>query len=80
MYKAVIKVIPIENYQLNLTFENGENKIFDVKPYLHLGIFKELKNLEMFNTVKVSFDTIEWQNQADIDPETLYEDSVTVIN
>jgi hypothetical protein len=59
-----------------LTFENGENKIFDVKPYLNLGIFKELKNLEMFNTVRVSFDTIEWQNQADIDPETLYEDSV----
>jgi hypothetical protein len=76
MYKAVIKVMPIENCQLNLTFENGENKIFDVKPYLNLGIFKELKNLEMFNTVRVSFDTIEWQNQADIDPETLYEDSV----
>jgi hypothetical protein len=76
MYKAVIKVMPIENYQLNLTFENGENKIFDVKPYLNLGIFKELKNLEMFNTVRVSFDTIVWQNQADIDPETLYEDSV----
>ena len=76
MYKAVIKVMPIENYQLNLTFENGENKIFDVKPYLNLGIFKELQNLEMFNTVRVSFDTIEWQNQADIDPETLYEDSV----
>jgi len=68
MYKAVIKVMPIENYQLNLIFENGENKIFDVKPYLNLGIFKELKNLEMFNTVRVSFDTIEWQNQADIDP------------
>jgi hypothetical protein len=80
MYKAVIKVIPIENYQLNLTFENGENKIFDVKPYLNLGIFKELKNPEMFNTVRVSFDTIKWQNQADIDPETLYEDSVATIN
>ena len=80
MYQAVIKVIPIENYQLNLTFENGENKIFDVKPYLHLGIFKELQNLEMFNTVRVSFDTIEWQNQADIDPETLYEDSVSLGN
>jgi hypothetical protein len=80
MFKAVIKVIPIENYDLNLTFENGENKIFDMKPYLDLGIFKELKNPEMFNSVRVSFDTIQWQNQADIDPETLYEDSVTAIN
>ena len=29
----------------------------------------------MFNTVKINFDTIEWDNQADIDPEVLYQRS-----
>ncbi len=35
----------------------------------------EFKDKNLFKTVKVSFDTIEWSNGADIDPETLYEDS-----
>ncbi len=76
MYSAVKDVKPKENYLLLLTFENGENRIFDMKPYLDLGIFKELKDLKMFNTVKTSFDTIEWANEADFDPEVLYSQSV----
>jgi hypothetical protein len=49
-----------------------------MKPYLDKGIFKELKDLKIFNTVKTSFDTIEWENEADIDPEILYQKSVKV--
>ncbi|MEG0181813.1 MAG: DUF2442 domain-containing protein [Romboutsia sp.] len=77
MYLAVKEVKPIENYKLILTFENNEVKIFDMNPYLDKGIFRELKNENIFNAVKVSFDSIEWPNEADIDPETLYEDSVS---
>lgn len=77
MYLAVKEVKPIENYKLILTFENNEVKIFDMSPYLDKGIFRELKNENIFNAVKVSFDSIEWPNEADIDPETLYEDSVS---
>ncbi|MGL5712652.1 MAG: DUF2442 domain-containing protein [Paraclostridium sp.] len=77
MYLAVKEVKPIENYKLILTFENNEVKIFDMSPYLDKGIFQELKNENVFNAVKVSFDSIEWPNEADIDPETLYEDSVS---
>ncbi len=47
-------------------------------PYLELGVFKTLKDENLFKTVKVSFDTIEWSNGADIDPETLYEDSYSL--
>lgn len=77
MYLAVKEVKPIENYKLILTFENGEVKIFDMNPYLDKGIFQELKNENLFKAVKVSFDSIEWPNEADIDPETLYEDSIS---
>ena len=76
MYLAVKDVKAIDDYKLILTFENNEIRIFDMKPYLDLGIFKNLKDKSLFNTVKVSFDTIEWSNGADIDPETLYEDSL----
>ena len=75
MYLAIIDVKPIENYQILLTFENNEKKIFDMKPYLDKGIFSELKDEKKFRSVRVSFDSIEWCNQADLDPEFLYEKS-----
>ncbi len=78
MYFAVTEVTPLENYMLNLKFKNGEEKVFDMKPYLETGIFKELKDETLFRTVKVSFDTVEWANEADIDPETIYKDSVAL--
>jgi hypothetical protein len=78
MYLAIKEVRPQDNYMLLLTFENGEKRQFDMKPYLELGIFQELKDLRLFNTVKTSFDSVEWENEADIDPETLYQNSIRV--
>lgn len=76
MYLAIVDVKPLQDYRLLLTFENGEKRTFDMKPYLDKGIFRELKDEKIFKTVRVSFDSIEWSNEADIDPEVLYEDSV----
>ena len=75
MYLAVIHVKPLDDYKLELTCENNEIRIFDMKPYLDKGIYKELKDESKFKSVRVSFDSIEWCNQADIDPEFLYERS-----
>ena len=75
MYLAVKDVKPLENYHLLLKFENGEERVFDVKPYLEIGKFQELKDKNLFKTVKVCFDSIEWANQLDLDPELLYEKS-----
>jgi hypothetical protein len=78
MYLSVKDVQPIDNYQLILTFENGEKRQFDMNPYLDKGIFKELRDLSVFNTVRLSFDTIEWANKADLDPEILYKNSIKI--
>jgi hypothetical protein len=75
MYLAIIQVKPQDDYLLLLTFENGEERQFDMKPYLEIGIFKELKDPSLFKTVKTSFDSIEWANEADFDPEVLYQKS-----
>ena len=80
MYFAVTWVAPLENYRLHLRFNNGEEKIFDLKPFLNTGIFKELKDESVFKTARVGFDTVEWANEADIDPETLYKDSIALQN
>jgi hypothetical protein len=75
MYLAVKDVKALDNYMLLLTFENDEIRKFDMKPYLNFGIYQELKDLKVFNSVKPSFDTIEWNNEIDIDPEILNTES-----
>jgi hypothetical protein len=77
---TVKSVKPKENYILELEFNNSEIKYFDMKEYLNHGIFKELKNPKLFNTVKVFFETINWDNGADLCPEVLYKNSTIAIH
>ena len=56
MNPRVKNVVPNNDYTLKLTFDNGEEKIFDVKPYMDKGIFKELNEMHLFSgkTVRIS--------------------------
>ena len=54
MNPRVAQVSPEKDYKLRLMFTNGEVGIFDMKPYLDRGIFQELKDLKIFQTVIVS--------------------------
>ncbi len=75
MYFSVKQVEPKPDYLLLLTFETGEKKLFDMKPYLDIGIFRELKDVKLFNTVQVNFNSVAWETGADFDPEVLYDKS-----
>jgi hypothetical protein len=72
MNPRLISVEPLPDYQLLLTYENEERRLFAMKPYLEHGIFAQLKDENLFQSVHVSFDTIEWNNGADLCPEVLY--------
>ncbi|MCC7305972.1 MAG: DUF2442 domain-containing protein [Acidobacteria bacterium] len=73
MYFSVKKVEPQTDYSLILTFENGERKRFDMKPFLDKGVFRKLRDVELFRSVRISFNTVAWDNDIDFDPEALYE-------
>ncbi|MCU0285817.1 MAG: DUF2442 domain-containing protein [Acidobacteria bacterium] len=76
MYPGVKSVKPLSDFKLLLIFENNEERIFDMSSFLNKGIFKELRDTRKFNTVHVSFDTIQWDNGADLCPEILYSESL----
>jgi hypothetical protein len=76
MNPRVKKVRPLDDFKLFIVFENGEERIFDVKPYLDKGIFTELRLLNKFNSAHVAGGTVQWENEADFCPDTLFEDSV----
>jgi hypothetical protein len=75
MNPRVIDAKPEHNFILSITFNNGEVKSFDVKPYLGIGNFKELQDLGLFNSVKPFIGSIQWANGLDLCPDTLYLES-----
>lgn len=76
MYPAVKAVTPKNNWQLELTFDTGEVRGFDMSRYLDHGVFSRLRNPALWQAVKVVLDSIEWPGGIDLDPEILYRDSV----
>jgi hypothetical protein len=76
MNPRVVSVKPGKNYTLEISFTNGELKSYDVKPLLNTGLFKELKNPALFNSVRPVMGSIQWENGLDLCPDTLYLDSI----
>ena len=72
MYARVTEVQATDDHKLILQFDNNERRLFDMRPYLGIGRFAELRDIKAFKQVGVSFDTVEWQNGLDLDPEFLY--------
>ncbi len=65
-----------DDFSLTIRFENGETRVFDMKPYLEHGIFSELKELPYFRTARVVMGTVQWPHGQDVCPDTLYEGAV----
>jgi len=74
MNPKVIKVQPEQNYMLNLWFANGEQRRFDMKPYLDFEVFQALKDQKMFNTATTFLGSVTWSNNSDLSYDTLYLD------
>jgi hypothetical protein len=74
MLVDIIDVKHKQDYQLILTFENGEKKLVDLKDRLSGPIFEPLKDIEFFKKVYVDVElgTIAWPNGADKAPDVLY--------
>jgi hypothetical protein len=62
----VRSVHPQDDHLLLLTFENGEKRIFDLKPYLNKGIFTRLKSADLFKTARVVSGSVDWQGEIDL--------------
>jgi hypothetical protein len=71
----VTAVKPLDNYRLELAFNTGETRPFDVRPYLDKGIFTELKDGSYFRLVRLAFGSIAWPHDQDFGPESLYAES-----
>jgi hypothetical protein len=72
MIPSVSGVTPNEDFTLIVRFDNGEEGLLDMKPYLNFGAFRKIADSANFKNVRVAFDSIEWDAGVDLDPEFVY--------
>ena len=58
MYWDVTLVKPLPDYCIYVELENQQKGVFDLKPYLDKGVFKELQNIHYFNQVGILFGAV----------------------
>jgi hypothetical protein len=76
----IINVEPDVNYKLRLYYETGEQKLFDVEPYISGDWYGQLREAAYFGTVRIipGGAGIEWANGQDIAPHELYESGMNI--
>lgn len=65
-----------DGFTLQLTFTNGEERVFDAEPYLDTGVFRQLRDPRAFAQVRPFLGSVAWPGGQDFCPDTLYEESV----
>lgn len=79
---VVIKVIPLDNFHVYVTFDDGKIIDYDATKDLQTELFEPLRDIEVFKEAcTIMNDTLAWditgnrdnKNCIDIDPFTLYE-------
>ena len=66
------------DYTLKITFNNGETRLFKATPYLAYPAFEPLKAISLFMQARVAHNTVVWNEEVDMAPESLYLESTPV--
>lgn len=84
--KRAIGVVPNDDFTLTIRFDNGEKRLYDMRPYLKEGtVFEPLIKLENFRRVylddthSIAWDVdpnvdsnVVWNNKVDLCPDSCY--------
>ena len=75
---TAVEVYPQDNSHLRIVFDNGEVKLFDVRPYIQGEWYGQLSDEAYFRAAKPDGYTVVWPEGQDLCPDELYEMSIKV--
>jgi len=74
--RTIINIRANDDWTLDISFMDGAERRFDVKPLLSCEAFGPLQNLQTFKAVRNGGYFVEWENEADLSADTLYLEGV----
>lgn len=74
----LINALPMSDKKVKLFYENGEVKMFDVKPFLNSPLFAHLKDEKKFQVLIQKKGYIAFDDRTDFSPQILYDDGVSI--
>jgi hypothetical protein len=75
MYPKITSIDILDDYKLLLKFDNNENRVFDVKPFLKYDEFQAINNYDKFREISVDSGSIRWDSGPDISINTVLNQS-----
>ncbi|MDX8408704.1 MAG: DUF2442 domain-containing protein [Mariprofundales bacterium] len=74
MFLHITNAKYIEDYKIEVSFNNGRKGVADLSDALKGAVFESLKNKSEFSafTIDKDLETIVWPNGADLAPEYIY--------
>ena len=76
MNPRVRSVVAMPSHKLRVEFTDGQSRLLDVRPYLSYTVFRPLSNPEIFNQAKADHGTVSWPGGIDLDPDSVFLESV----
>ena len=67
----ITKVVPLDDFKLDIVTSSGVSGIFDVKPYMQGSAFHDLENPSYFRQVRPAHHGIMWPNGQDLSSDTI---------
>ncbi|MBI5141768.1 MAG: DUF2442 domain-containing protein [Nitrospirae bacterium] len=75
MIHDVVSASYIDNYEIEIEFDDGNKGVMNFSGYLcRGGVFQRFKDIAYFRNFEINRElgVLTWQNEIDIAPETLY--------
>ncbi len=72
--RNITTILANDDWTLDVAFDDGSERRFDVKPLLDCEAFEPLRNLYAFKSIRNCGYFIEWSDEIDLSADTLFLD------